>query len=330
MTAAVTLPANAGLCHLPARLPLARGGVLDGAVLAFERQGPLDAPVVVVLGGISAGRHVSSHSTAEDTGWWEGFVGDGLAVDTRRFQVLSFDWLGGVGASTQPRPGEPFPFVGTEDQAQALLHLLSVLGIGWVHALVGSSYGGMVGLQFGALAPARLDRLAVIAAPAHSHPQASAWRAVQRDLVELGARAGFGAESVALARALAMTTYRTPEELGERFAGAPSFEGQTPRLPVQPWLTARGRAFAERWSAEQFLCLCASIDAHVVDPAAIPVPTALLSFTSDQLVPPQQIRDLANALPRVLVHREVPSRFGHDAFLKERAAVTAFVQEVLR
>ncbi|HEU4417372.1 MAG TPA: homoserine O-acetyltransferase, partial [Planctomycetota bacterium] len=77
MSAVITLPVGAELCHLPASFPLARGGVLEGAVLAFERQGPVRAPVVVVLGGISAGRHVSAHAAVPGPGWWQDFVGPG-------------------------------------------------------------------------------------------------------------------------------------------------------------------------------------------------------------------------------------------------------------
>lgn len=330
MSSTVTLSPGAGVCHLPVRFPLARGAVLAGGVLAYERIGPVDAPVVVVLGGISAGRHCCAHEGAPARGWWEGLVGDGCAIDTRLVQVLSFDWLGGVGGSTAPGEGEEVPFVGTEDQARALVHLLDELRIDRVRAVVGSSYGGMVALQCGVLAAGRFERLAVIAASAASHPMASASRAVQRALVELGLRTGRGREALELARALAMTTYRTPEELGERFTGAPVFDGQGVRLPVHDWLAAHGARFAARWTPERFLCLNRSIDAHVVDPAAVRVPVALLGFDGDQLVPAAQIRDLARALPHLLVHHERRSRFGHDAFLKEPAVVAAFLREVLR
>lgn len=321
MSSTVTVPATAGVCHLPARFSLARGGVLDGGVLAFERQGPPGAPVVVVLGGISAHRHVSAHAGDAAPGWWEGIVGDRRPVDTTRHQVLSFDWLGGAGGSTAPRRGEPFPFVATEDQAAALGHLLDELRIPAVHAIVGASYGGMVALQFGALAPGRVGTVAAIAAPARSHAQASAWRAVQRGIVEIGRAAGREHDALVLARALAMTTYRTPDELAERFPDAAS---------VRDWLLARGRAFASRWTCDQFVALVGSIDGHDLDARCVTAPTALLGFRGDQLVPAAQIASLARELPRCVLHREVPSRHGHDAFLKEPAAVAAFVAEVLR
>ena len=51
--------------------------------------GAPDAPVVVVLGGISATRHVVS--SADQPGWWGDVAGDGCAIDTSRFRVLVSD-----------------------------------------------------------------------------------------------------------------------------------------------------------------------------------------------------------------------------------------------
>ena len=52
-------------------------------------------------------------------------------------------------------------------------------------------------------------------------------------------------QAVGLARELAMTTYRTQEEFGDRFdSEAPSHAGQA--YPVCDYLTARGRAYRDR------------------------------------------------------------------------------------
>ena len=60
MSSAVTLPAETGLFHLPLDFPLASGERLEAGQLAFEAFGPANGPVVLVLGGISSGRHVAS------------------------------------------------------------------------------------------------------------------------------------------------------------------------------------------------------------------------------------------------------------------------------
>lgn len=330
MSATLTLPPGVSLCHLPSPFRLARGGELHGALLAFERIGPSDAPAIVVLGGISASAHVCAHPASPQRGWWEPVVGPGAPIDTRRQQVLAFDWLGGNGGSTGPGGGETLPFIDAADQAAALWALCDALRIERVAAIVGSSYGGMVALHAAAQAPHRTGRVIAIAAAHRSHPQASAWRAVQRSIVEFGVRHDSEEQALALARSLALIGYRTPGELHDRFAGAPSIDGSGDvQLPVQDWLRARGAAFARRWNAAQFLCLNRSIDAHCIAPERILAPTALLAFRGDQLVPAEDVRALAAALPHRLLHREVPSRYGHDAFLKEPDLVGAFLREVL-
>jgi homoserine O-acetyltransferase len=323
----VTLTEGAELCHLPA-LPLAPGGDLRSAVLAFERQGPPDAPVVVVLGGISAGRHASAHARVPGPGWWDAFVGDGLPVDTLKVQVLAVDWLGGIGASSGPSGGPsgggaPFPSIAAQDQADAVAALLDELRIERLAAWIGCSYGGMVGLQFAARHPQRLERLLAVAAAHKTHPQAGAWRAVQRGIVELGIAHGCERRALALARQLAMTTYRSPREFAARFAP------EVDHAPVQDWLAHHGEAFAARWSAAAFLCLLRSIDAHRIDPAQVAVDTWLASFDSDQLVPAADVRALARTLPRCVRHRELATMHGHDAFLKEHRLLAPLLREVL-
>lgn len=324
MSSVTTLDPGTGVLHLPLELPLHFGGTLTGAQLGYEVVGPVGAPLVVVLGGISAGRRVAA-------GWWEAQVGPARAIDTNRVRVLGIDWLGGAGASTGPRAGVPFPLVTSHDQAAALALLLDELGVARVERIVGASFGGNVALAFAQRFSSRVGALTVISAAHESHPLASAWRSLQRRIVELGLRNGPVAarEALALARGLAMTTYRTPEELGERFAGAPETSPNGARFPIDAWLEARGAEFASRFAPETFLALSWAIDLHRVRPEGIATPTTLVAATSDQLVPLAQVRELRDRLAgrRRLV--ELVTRFGHDAFLKEDSAITAVLREDL-
>ncbi len=328
--------------HFERSLPLEHGGALQRPRIAYELSGPAGAPLVVVLGGISAGRHVTASASDPSPGWWQDLVGPGQAVDTDRWRVLAFDYLGGNGDSTGPRrpshrPPSPtsgfasvnFPSINTLDQARALVHLLDHLDEGPLGALVGASYGGMVGLAFGALAPHRLRRLIVVSAAHRPHPQATAWRCVQRGIVSLAKDHNCVDQGLALARGLAMTTYRTADELAQRFDGAPERDAAGRfRFPVESYLEARGRCFADTFEADAFLTLSQSIDLHRVTPETIPVPTVLVAVTSDQLVPLQQMQALAAALPQAELH-SLDSLFGHDAFLKETQHIGALVRRGL-
>jgi homoserine O-acetyltransferase len=332
MSAALTIPAGTGLCHLSAPFPLERGGVLDAAHIAYECYGDESRPIVFALGGISAHRHIAASATDPRPGWWEDFVGPGRALDTRRWRVVGIDWLGGRGASSGPdvdeRP-DAFPTIATGDQAAALALLLDHLGADRAHAIVGSSYGGMVALAFAARFGERADRLIALGAADRAHPYATAFRAVQRRVVRLGQETGRTSDAVALARALAVATYRSAAEFGERFDGPAERKGGSFRFPVEGYLDHHGRQFAATFPPESFLRLSESIDLHHVDAGAIRTPTTLIAFDGDAIAPPEQIAALAHAIGAPCTLHRVASRYGHDAFLKEVDALTPLIREAL-
>jgi homoserine O-acetyltransferase len=153
-----------------------------------------------------------------------------------------------------------------------------------------------------------------VSAAHRSNALATGWRSIQRAIVRHGLALGDGAGALALARALAMTTYRTRAEFERRFP-----QGAAPgSSAVAQYLLARGAAYAGTTRPECFLCLSESIDRHRVDPARIGVPVHLVAIAEDQLVTPDEIRELAARLAGPVHLSELHSGFGHDAFLKER------------
>ena len=297
---------------------------------------PLDAPAVhdapavptLVLGGISAGRHLGPASFDSGPGWWPGLIGPGGALDPALRPLIGIDYLGGTDDSNQfIRP------VTTHDQARAIAAVLDHLGIG-LASFVGSSYGGMVALAFAELFPHRTGQLVILCAAHRTHPMATAVRSVQRAVVDLAVDSGDTARGLSLARALAMTTYRSAREFEERFspfalsAGSPN--GDPARFPVEDYLQARGADFVRRFDTERFLALSESIDLHSTRPASLPGHALLVSFDTDILVPPWLMDELAardaGAEPAVR-HVTIPSLYGHDAFLKETSAVSALLRK---
>ena len=309
------ISAREGLLEIPGGLSLFHGGRLASACIAWRLAGPGDAPVLVALGGISAHRRV--YSTDDATrGWWDEVVGNRQALPADRFRILSFDYLGGSGETSGPCADERFPSISSYDQADALLFLLNHLGLKSLRAIVGASYGGMVALAFAERYPERVSQLVLISASDRTHPMATAWRTIQRRMVRFAMEAGRPAEGLKLARALAMTTYRSPEEFSARFSGAPRQTSQGYVFPVEEYLIARGEHYAARHRPEAFLCLSESIDLHRVNAARVFTPTTAIAVTEDQLVPIADMRAMCARLPHAKLH-EISSVYGHDAFLKE-------------
>lgn len=326
-TTLTTTGADAGLARpgyelhegrhtLPAPLALHFGGRLERVEVAYRLAGAAGAPVVAVLGGISAGRLVCGLRAGE-AGWWGEVVGPGLALDTDRYRVLGLDFLGGSHDTTGPVTGEVFPSVSAYDQAECLVALLDQLGIATLHGCVGASYGGMVGLALAERHAARVRHCVVVSAAHRTHPMSTAWRSVQRNFVRYALAHGEGPRGLVLARALAMATYRSAREFEERFEGLPVRDDGTFVFPVEGYLVARGASYAAHYKPEAFVCLSESIDLHRVEPERITVPVTLVGVEEDQLVPLADMRTLRDRIAGTCTLVEISSRYGHDAFLKE-------------
>jgi homoserine O-acetyltransferase len=273
----------------------------------------------VVLGGISGNRHACANEDGR-SGWWSSIFGPDGPVGHGEFQVLGIDFV------ADPK-GEFAPT--TFDQAAIIRDTLAVIGEEAPYAIVGASYGGMVALAFAQKYQPDC-KLILFGAGAEPHPMATAARSLQRQVVALGKSGGKASEALAIARAMAMTTYRTPREFAARFAGG--LDGACPLSGSEPWsyLSARGKAFVESvMSPERFLSLSASIDRHKVDPAAIANDTLVIACTEDQVVPLPQCDALVAQLAGKAELRVIESIYGHDSFLTEPERVGALIREFL-
>ena len=291
--------------------------------LGYEVHGPQRARAIVVLGGISAGRHLAPTSLDPGPGWWEKVVGPGQALDPSRHRLIGVDYIGGPEASARiDRP------VTTFDQAHAIAALLDHLDVPRA-TLIGSSYGGMVALAFSALFPDRADRLLIFCAAHRSHPLATAQRVIQRRAVRFAMEVGQPESGLALARALAMTTYRSAIEFEDRFPDPVRVENGVVVSPDESYLDARGADFARSFDPTAFLSLSESIDLHHVEGSQLNSPTTAVSFDTDTLVPPWLVEQLVSDSSGAVRHLPLSSRFGHDAFLKETGSVSDLIEGVL-
>jgi homoserine O-acetyltransferase len=275
--------------------------------------GPENAPVYVVLGGISSDRNIDGQGDRQ--GWWSKQIGSDQALDTKNNRVLSVDFLG----------ENISPFPSTTHQAQAILALADEAGIDQF-SIIGASYGGMIALALAVLAPDRVRNVLVISAAHRSCAMAQAWRSIQRDTVVLGLAHGDARGGLDLARRLAMTTYRTPTEIEDRFY-IPN-PGSRDAQGVAAYLGARGAAYCDTINAHRFLALSRSMDDHNIDPAEITCPVTYLAIHEDRLVPIEQIAEAAARTPHGRL-KAVRSIYGHDAFLKEDLAIADALREFI-
>lgn len=305
----VTLPTSERGVHR-CTLDLKHVGARAMAI-RWELSGPAHAPLLIVAGGISAHRHVFSNDLDAGAGWWQA-----QACVLRRHRVLAIDWLGDGDDIDAP--------IDSADQADAIAAVIEALGLPKARAFVGASYGAMVGLQFAARHAGKLASLIAISGAHRAHPWASALRSVQRQIIDLGE----GEAGVALARQLAMLSYRTPREFAERFAEPVTVQDDRAVVPTEAYLDACGRRGTSRFDAVSYRRLSESIDLHRIEPEQVRVPLSVIAIDSDLLVPREDLAELAVRAPDAWL-QVIASRYGHDAFLKETTAIAAALNTAL-
>ena len=319
---------------------LADGTVLPDLVVGYRHDGPGpgEAPQIVVV-------HALTGSADAAGDWWEPLIGPGRALDTERYGVLGANLLGGRYGTTGPTSVDPgtgrpygarFPGVGTRDQAAAQWRLLDALGVDRVDLVVGGSLGGMVALEVALLRPAAARHVMPIAAPAATGPMAIAWNHLQVQLMER-----LGLDGLALARELAMTTYRSEVDFEERFSRRREADG---RHAIVSYLEYQGRKLIDRFDPATYRILAQAMDRHDVGEgrggieAALgtlaEAPTSLtgVGIEDDILFGPRQVRALVDAAAGAGVaarYREIRSTKGHDAFLVEWDQLTELLGEAL-
>ena len=285
--------------------------------IAWRLQGPA-GPVVAAMGGISAGRSVCDGP--DEPGWWHEVVGPGRALDTERFRMLSFDYLGGSPDCTGPREGERLPERQRYDQAdpaapdQSSRHRRA--------RAPASAPRTAAWWRWPSASVFRTARHAVVISAAdRAHPMATAWRSVQRRIVRYALEHGRGAARVSRWRARwPWPPIASAREFEERFAGAA--ERGRGRLPV----SGRGVPVRARRGLRQPLSTrILRVPVGVHRPAsrrsgAHPRARDAVAVREDQLVPLADMRAIARALGGGAELHEISSLYGHDAFLKENRA----------
>jgi homoserine O-acetyltransferase len=355
-------PTYEGDFVLDEHLLLNCGRTLANPTLHYAVYGRLNAArdnAVLVCHALSGSARVGD--------WWpEIFAPDGL-LQLETDCVLCVNLLGSCYGSTGPGSLDPesgnaygpdFPLVSIRDNVRAQARLLDSLGITRLRLVLGGSIGGMQALDWSIEFPQRVERAAIIGvAPlsamglALNHLQR---KAIQQDpeweaghyLPQRPPRRG-----LALARQIAMLSYKSASLFDERFGRNPNRNGEDPRglddlgggliggrFDIAGYLDHQGQRFIDRFDANAYLAILRTMDTWdpqhgTSSPAeafgAIQARLTFVGIGSDWLFPPQSVRDFAYAIRAAGVqadYREMSSDHGHDAFLAEQAELVRLLQ----
>lgn len=350
-------------------LTLERGGELPSVRVAYETFGTLNrdrSNAVLIVHALTGDSHVvgtpgPGHPTG---GWWGGLVGPGKSIDTDTWFVVAPNMLGGCQGTTGPSSyapdgqewGSRFPFVTIRDQVAVQLALTDALGIDRWAAVIGGSMGGMQSLEWAVAHPDRLERVAVLAAPAISNADQIALNSVQLEAIRMDpafaggdyydAADGEGPyQGLALARRMALLNYRSPTELNDRFERSWQ-SGMSPmggggRYAVESYLDYHGNKFTRRFDANSYITLVEAMSSHDIGRgrggtaqalSRVTARALILGIDSDRLFPVHDQRHIAAHAPGNIdgdVPHVISSPFGHDGFLIEDRLVGSQIERLL-
>jgi homoserine O-acetyltransferase/O-succinyltransferase len=344
-------------------LALDDGSVLPDVVIAVQTWGRL-APdagnAVLIEHALTGDAHVIGEAgPGQPTpGWWPGVIGPGAAVDTDTWFVVATNVLGGCRGSTGPstlapdgRPwGSRFPQLTVRDQVRAEARVAELLGIPSWALVLGGSMGGMRAAEWVATYPDRTRAAAVIASCAAATADQIAWGRAQTLAIELdpdylgGDYYGTGRRpdaGLGLARRIAHTTYRSADELEERF-GQGAQPGEDPlrqgRFAVEGYLDHHAGKLASRFDAGTYVVLTRAMATHDIGRGRGGIGAVLRGYPGDLLVigvDSDRLFPLALSEEMAAVRGRGPaavisSPSGHDGFLIETDQVADLLAGQLR
>ncbi|MCU1292926.1 MAG: metX [Bryobacterales bacterium] len=353
-------------------LPLDCGVTLMNVDVAYETYGRLNAEktnAILVLHAFSGDAHAAGVSrTTGQPGWWSDMIGPGLAFDTERYFVISSNVLGGCRGTTGPSSvdlatGEPygmkFPVITICDMVRLQKMLVEYLSIERLLAVAGGSMGGMQALAWAVVYPESVAAAIPIATTTKHSAQQIAFNEVARQAIMADPDWSEGsyyhlkqpARGLAVARMVGHITYMSDASMRQKFGrrlrdkDAFGFDFSVD-FEVESYLRYRGSQFVSRFDANSYLYITKAMDYFDVSAGHKSLGEAferdgvrflVMSFTSDWLYPTYQSLELVGALRSRTIDVafcELPSSYGHDAFLletKEQSEmITGFLESAHR
>ncbi len=313
-------------------LELESGAVLPSVEVEYTTYGTLSPErdnVIWVCHALTADSRVAE--------WWPHTVEQGRFLDPDRWFVVCACFLGSPYGTTSPvslNPatgrayGADFPMITVRDMVALHRRLAERLGIARVELLIGSSIGGFQAMEWAIVAPDFARRLALIATCTRSSAWAIAFNESQRMAIEAdqsfyGDALDGGAAGMAVARSMALLSYRGPEAYnatqsdpdGEKLGG----------FRVTTYQQHQGEKLRRRFNAHCYYRLTEAVDSHNIARGrgsmaevlgSIKARTLVVAISSDILFPPLDHTVMVENIPQV-EYRLIDSPFGHDGFLVE-------------
>lgn len=273
------IPPGAIAVHI-GDLELECGAVLRDVVLAASTYGALNerADNAVVVG-----HSLTSSSNTHE--WWPEMLGptEDKCLDTTKFFVVCFNYLGSCYGSTSPITTDAYPSpVTMRDQARAQIRGLLRMGVRGLALAIGGSMGGMLALEIALEAPAHFTRAVCVVAGCARHTDwATGHSEVQRQAIFADPKWRQGRypphdpprDGLEIARMAAMLTYRTPASFTSKFGRKAADQARSQRLHQRAGILDRPHAAGAGDSSDTSEGVREASSEEVVDTPSVPEPS---------------------------------------------------------
>jgi homoserine O-acetyltransferase len=324
------------LFHSNSSLSLESGESLPEFELFYTTYGQMNASrsnVVWVIHALTGDSNV--------TDWWNGLIGEDKFFDPSTHFVICANLIGSCYGSTNPLSVNPvsgkpyyydFPQLTTRDQANALERLRTHLGITQINTLIGGSLGGQVGLEWAIILGGKLSNAIILASTAKSSPWVIGFNETQRMAIESDCTWGnedesAGKKGLETARAIAMLSYRHPEDISRK---QKETDSKLDNFKASSYLRYQGRKLSNRFNALSYWTLSKTMDSHDLSRKRESLESALqeieanvltVGVDSDLLFLASESQFISKNVKRG-TYKEIHSIAGHDAFLIEFEQLT--------
>jgi homoserine O-acetyltransferase len=229
--------------------------------------------------------------------------------------------------------------------------LMEHFGIERLLSVAGGSMGGMQAVQWVVDYPDAVASAMPIAATHRHSAQQIAFNEVGRQAIMADPDWNGGdyyqgpppARGLAVARMVGHITYMSDDSMREKFGRRRQLESPeaSSMFEVESYLRYRGVQFVSRFDANSYLVITRAMDSFDLGTGHLPLSEAfarttarflVLSFSSDWLYPSYQSQEIVRVLRSRnldVAYVELPSNYGHDAFLIEVGEQTELIKSFL-
>jgi homoserine O-acetyltransferase len=339
----------------PDEIVLESGVKFGPITVAYETYGRLNEKAdnaVLIVHALSGDAHVAGYHSEKDKkpGWWDFMIGPGKPIHTDKYFVICSNALGGCKGTTgptsiNPATGKPynlsFPVVTISDMVKVQRALVEFLGVKKLLSVIGGSMGGMQVLDWSIKYPDMVASAIPIATTSRLNAQGIAFDEVGRQAIYADVNWQNGnylehdfipRQGLAVSRMLAHITYLSEESMHKKFGRRLREKERygynfSTDFEVESYLRYQGEIFTRRFDANTYLYITKAMDYFDLfqeygSPEnafkKVQAKFLVISFSSDWLFPTVQSKEIVKALKinrKKVTFCEIPSIFGHDAFL---------------